>query len=87
MGRPPNKLKTAITTVATTAVQRAYLAALVETGLYGKSVPDAAERLIATGLERLIKEGTIRLLGAEGERATRLGKGNKRNSYRHKRRV
>lgn len=71
MARPRNELQTAHTTVATTDMQRAYLSALVKTGLYGKSVPDAAERLIAAGLERLIKEGTIRLLGVEGARTKR----------------
>jgi hypothetical protein len=35
------------------------LAALVETGLYGKNVADAAERLIVKGVEDALENGTI----------------------------
>jgi hypothetical protein len=71
MARPRNDLKTVPTTIATTDMQRAYLAELVKTGLYGKNSADAAERLVAGGLERLVKEGTIRLLQKEGARTTK----------------
>jgi hypothetical protein len=59
MGRPQNDLPTVATTIATTEMQRSYLAQLVKTGLYGKNPADAAERLVSAGLERLLKDGTI----------------------------
>jgi hypothetical protein len=72
MGRRQNHLKTVPTTIATTDVQRAYLATLVKTGLYGKNEADAAERLVSGGLERLIQDGMIQLLKKEGARELRL---------------
>lgn len=38
---------------------RDYLFGLVATGLYGKNPADAAERLVARGIEQAISEGTI----------------------------
>lgn len=59
MGRPQNDLRTVPTTIATTEMQRFYLAELVKSGLYGKNPADAAERVISAELHRLIKDGTI----------------------------
>jgi hypothetical protein len=41
-------------------IQAQYLARLVETGFYGKTIQDAAERLIDDGIRSRISEGTIR---------------------------
>jgi hypothetical protein len=72
MARRRNYHKTEATTIATTSVQRAYLATLVKTGLYGKSEADAAERLVSVGLQALVKEGTLRLLEKEGARELKI---------------
>ena len=39
-----------------------YLKALVATGLYGRHHTDAAERLLAQSIERLIQQGTLKPL-------------------------
>ncbi|MCU7838890.1 MAG: hypothetical protein KZQ94_05875 [Candidatus Thiodiazotropha sp. (ex Troendleina suluensis)] len=62
MARTPNKLDTIEVKVSTTPQIAKYLDALVETGLYGKNRSEAAERLIAKGLEDLIKENTLERL-------------------------
>jgi hypothetical protein len=36
-----------------------YLADLVNTGLYGRTPGEAAERLISQGIDRLIQQGTL----------------------------
>ena len=38
---------------------RAYLDKLVATGIYGKNRAEAAERLIAATVERLLREGVL----------------------------
>ena len=68
MSRPRHYHRTVPTTIATTSIQRAYLSTLVKSGLYGKNEADAAERLVAAGLQNLVKEGTLRLLEKEGRR-------------------
>jgi len=37
-----------------------HLEALVATGLYGKNAADAAERIIARGLEQLLSDGKLK---------------------------
>lgn len=59
MARTKNQLETASVTLSTTPPVLAYLKQLVASGLYGKSPPEAAERLVAQGIERLIREGTL----------------------------
>jgi hypothetical protein len=38
----------------------AYLEALVDSGLYGKNPAEAAERLVAQGIEELIRRGSLK---------------------------
>ena len=59
MGRTPNKLDTIEVTIRTTPPVAAYLDELVQTGLYGKSRSEAAERLVTREIEALISEGTL----------------------------
>jgi hypothetical protein len=46
-------------TVSTTPLVHGYLSALVDTGLYGKNPAEAAERLIAKGVEVALAGGII----------------------------
>src|SRR4029077_5984397 len=59
MARKPNPVKSVQITVSTTALVHGYLSALVETGLYGKNPAEAAERLIAKGVEVALAGGII----------------------------
>jgi hypothetical protein len=58
-GRPKNILKTVILKISTTEVMVDSLEDLVLTGTYGKNSTEAAERLIAKGVQDLQKEGYI----------------------------
>jgi hypothetical protein len=64
MGRPPNQLNTAPLKIATTPQVHGMLQRLVNTGLWGKTPNEAAERLITEGLRGLIQDG---VLGSEEE--------------------
>jgi hypothetical protein len=59
MARKPNPVKTVQITVSTTPLAHGYLFALVNTGLYGKNPAEAAERLIAKGVENALASGII----------------------------
>jgi hypothetical protein len=59
MSHPPNQLKTVPLRISTTPHVVEYLKELVATGLYGRHHTEAAERLIAQGLERLLRESTL----------------------------
>lgn len=59
MPRPPNHLPTVTITVSTTPQVHDYLVRLVSTGLYGKNVAEASERIVAQAIERLCREGTL----------------------------
>lgn len=77
MGRTRNPTRTVTFTVSTTPTVRAYLEALVERGLYGKNVAEAAERLIAEKLREL--EGIPDYAGMLSEvrkKLTERGNGN-----------
>jgi hypothetical protein len=60
MARPKNILKTVILKISTTEPLEENLEELVSTGLYGKNTTEAAERLIAKGIQELQKEGYIK---------------------------
>ena len=62
MARQRNDLQTKTVTISTTPAVRKYLSRLVSTGLYGKNPAEAAERLVAGSLERLLKDGTLTTL-------------------------
>src|SRR5262244_2457697 len=57
MARKPNPVKSVQITVSTTPLVHGYLSALVDTGLYGKNAAEAAERLIAKGVEVALAGG------------------------------
>ena len=59
MPRRKNQLETVSLTISTTEPVVGYLQALVESGLYGKNPAEAAERLIALGIEDLVRQGTL----------------------------
>jgi hypothetical protein len=58
-GRPKNILKTVPMRIALTEPVIENLEALVPSGLYGKSAPEAAALLIAKGIQDLQKEGQL----------------------------
>jgi len=59
MARNQNPISTVQITLSTTERLKTHLAALVETGLFGKNVAEAAERLVARGVTEELKNGTI----------------------------
>ena len=59
MPRKPNDVKTVQITLSTTPSVEAYLKKLVATGLYGKTTAEAAERLVASGIESRLHEETV----------------------------
>jgi hypothetical protein len=59
MARKPNPVKSVQITISTTPLVYGYLSALVDTGLYGKNAAEAAERLIAKGVEVALAGGII----------------------------
>ena len=61
MGRRKNILETVSMTIATNQPLVDKLESLISSGLYGKSSTEAAERLIAKGVQELEKEGLINL--------------------------
>ncbi len=67
MPRLPNKIKTVTITVSTTPMVHRHLEALVDTGLYGKNAAEAAERLIAQGIQDLLAAGTLIRLPKAGD--------------------
>ena len=60
MPRAENPIATVIVKVSTTEAVKAYLEELVPTGLYGKTVPEVADRLISEGIRRLIASGELK---------------------------
>lgn len=60
MARKKNQVETVPVTISTTPPVVQYLEALVATGLYGKTTPEAAERLITQRIEQLIREGALK---------------------------
>lgn len=60
MARTANHISTIQITISTTPPVKKHLEKLVTTGLYGKNVAEAAERLVTRELEDLIKGGTLR---------------------------
>ena len=60
MARPKNTLKTVILKISTTVPLVKNLDELVSTGLFGKNSTEAAERLIAKGIQELQKESYLK---------------------------
>jgi hypothetical protein len=59
MARTANHISTIQITISTTPPVKRLLEKLVATGLYGKNAAEAAERIVARGLEHLIKDGAL----------------------------
>jgi hypothetical protein len=59
MARPKNKVATEQITISTNTVLCADLDKVVQTGYYGNTRPEAAERLITEAIRQLIQEGSI----------------------------
>ena len=76
MAKSPNTLDSVTITITTTPHVRGYLSELVTGGLYGKNVAEAAERLLAQVLDRLIEDGKLGRLkkGVSGQRRGTGGK-------------
>lgn len=60
MPRKPNDLKTESFTLSTTRHVAQCLKQLVRTGFYGKNATEAAERLLARTLERMVNAGRLK---------------------------
>jgi hypothetical protein len=59
MARLSNILETHYIRISTTRAVKDCLEDLVKTGLYGKTVPEATERLLASSIQKLITDGVI----------------------------
>ena len=59
MSRGPNVIQTVQVRISTTPAIEGHLERLVRTGLYGKNTAEAAERLIAEAVQRLLREGLL----------------------------
>jgi hypothetical protein len=69
MPRDHNLLETKQLTLSTTHPVTEYLGDLSRTGLWGKNPAEAAERLIADSIRRLIQDGTLRVRVGKKARA------------------
>jgi len=59
MARTGNVLQTEVIRISTTGGVKGHLSALLGTGLYGKTIPEAAERLLSISIQQLITDGVI----------------------------
>jgi hypothetical protein len=59
VARAPNNVKTVGIHISTTPIIQQYLEDLVASGLYGKNMAEAAERLVGRGIEGLIRDGSL----------------------------
>jgi len=59
MPKPRNRIPSKPLQVTTTPQVLTLLERLVDTGLYGKNVAEAAERLISRGLEHQVSQGVL----------------------------
>ncbi len=62
MAKPRNTVESYTLTLTTTPQVRSYLSELVKGGLHGKNVAEAAERLLARGIDELIERGSLKRL-------------------------
>jgi len=60
MARGKNQLATAVLPLSTTPIVVEYLQDLVKTGLYGKNHTEAGERLLASTLEGMVRDGRLK---------------------------
>ena len=62
MSKPRNPVRSEKFPITTTGQVVAYLDAIAATGLYGKNRVEVADRLIARGIEELVKSGLVKRL-------------------------
>jgi hypothetical protein len=60
MARRKNLLKTTTLTISTTPQIRLRLTQIAKTGLWGKNVAEAAERLLGDGIRGFIRDGILK---------------------------
>ncbi len=65
MARPRNPLGSVQLRFSGNHLIEQYLTALVQTGLYGRSPGEAAERLVSQSIEKLVQQGVIHRLGGD----------------------
>ena len=63
MARDKNSIQTAEVRISTTPIMVKYLQQLVDTGLYGKTKAEAAERLLSDEVKKLLQDGTLKRNG------------------------
>lgn len=68
MPRKRNPLATVQERFSGNSLIRAYLNDLVQTGLYGRTPGEAAERLVSQGIEQLIERRVLTRRGAAEQR-------------------
>ena len=61
MPRKPNKNRTVPVTIRSSEEVAAYLETLARVGIHGKTQAEVAKTLVGNEIERLIREGIIRL--------------------------
>jgi hypothetical protein len=61
MPRKPNANKTTRLTVSLSSEVVAYLDELARIGIHGKTASEVAKTLIGNGIERLVKDGIVRI--------------------------
>ena len=54
-GRPKNSAETVTITISTTPMMRSLLETLVEEGVHGKNVAEAADRLLSAKIQELLR--------------------------------
>ena len=59
MPRTPNRIETQTLKISTTPHVLEYLQQLIETGLYGKNVSEAAHMLITRSLDEMLAAGRL----------------------------
>jgi len=59
MARPVNTQDSVEIRISTTSAVKQYLQQLVDTGLWGKNVTEAAERIISTSMQKLVQSGEL----------------------------
>jgi hypothetical protein len=62
MARPENTQDSVEIRISTTRAVRQYVQQLVDTGLWGKNVTEAAERLLGSTLAQMLRSGELQRL-------------------------
>ncbi len=77
MAKPKNLIESVVVQVTTTPQVRTLLERLVATGLYGKNIAEAAERLLARELERRVGSGSLEVPADDDRGPQGRGRGTK----------